>query len=50
MLNFIVLGQLPGTNVELTFRGVLLGALLVYSGFGIAYHLHLTNKLANPAQ
>ncbi len=29
MLNFIVLGQVPGTNFELTFQWVLLLALLL---------------------
>lgn len=50
MLEFIVLGQVPGTNLQVTFGdvvGILMAAALLFAAYQAHSHRHkLADKLA----
>ncbi|HSX46546.1 MAG TPA: hypothetical protein VLF87_00980 [Patescibacteria group bacterium] len=50
MLEFIVLGQVPGTNLQVTFGdvvGILMATALLFAAYQARLHRHkLTGKLA----
>lgn len=48
MLEFIVMGEVPGTSIQLTFRGVLLTALILFGlliSFGLGRHITKKNRV-----
>lgn len=49
MLSFIVLGQIPGTNVHLGFYGLVLGIGIV-AVVAYGYKLYKTPLLSQPLQ
>lgn len=49
MLNFIVLGLIPGTSVQLTFTDVLFIYLLIFTGIWLAMENRFVGKAVHTA-
>jgi hypothetical protein len=45
MLDFIVLGQVPGTDIQLTFLQVLIVAAIFVLTTGLSYEIGLRRKI-----